>query len=82
MKARTKESYKIETILNSYKNASDSAKASKKEADDLRAYILENIDPGLYGELLLGIEKRDVKEYVVKARTDTIVKVMRTGEIV
>ena len=81
MKARTKESYKIETILNSYKNASEKAKALKKEVDELRAYIIDNVEPGAYGELLLGIETRDVKEYVVKARIDKIIKVMRTGEL-
>lgn len=81
MKARTKESYKIETILASYLNASERAKAAQKEKDDLRDYILENVDPGQYGELLLGIEERSVKEYVVKARTDRIIKVMRTGEL-
>lgn len=82
MKARTKESYRIETILNSYRNAADKAKAAKKEMEELKEYILENVKPGAYGELLLGIEKRDVKEYVVKARTDTILKVIRTGEII
>lgn len=70
----------IELILADFKNQQEALKEAKKNIDELKAYILENVEPGQYGEMLLGIEKRSVKEYVVKARIDTIIKVLRTGD--
>lgn len=60
----------------------EQALKAKAEAriKELKAQIQAEIDAGKYGDYVLIFEERDVKEYVVKARTDTIVKVHNLAE--
>jgi hypothetical protein len=55
----------------------EQALKAKAEAriKELKAQIQAEIDQGKYGDYVLIFEERDVKQYVVSARTDTIVKV-------
>lgn len=60
----------------------EQALKAKAEAriKELKAQIQAEIDAGKYGDYVLIFEERDVKEYVVKARVDTIVKVHNLAE--
>lgn len=62
-------------ILAEYKEEQILKAKAEARIKELKAQIQADIDAGQYGDYVLIFEQRDVKEYVVKARTDTIVKV-------
>lgn len=62
-------------ILKEFKEEQELKKAAEKRIAELKAQIQAEIDAGQYGDYVLVFEEREVKEYTVKARTDTIVKV-------
>lgn len=59
----------------------EQALKAKAEAriKELKAQIQAEIDAGQYGDYVLVFEEREVKEYVVKARVDELVKVSYIG---
>ena len=66
-------------ILKEFKE--EQALKAKAEAriKELKAQIQAEIDAGQYGDYVLVFEEREVKEYVVKARVDELVKVSYIG---
>lgn len=66
---------KAVAILNEYQELKEVINAANKRANELKALIKNDYKPGEYGNLILTIEERQVKEYVVSARVDQIIKV-------
>lgn len=67
----------IAGILLRYKAIKEEAAALTKEANEMKDQILA-LPAGKYHEVLLGFEERHVKAYEVKARVDTIIKILIT----
>lgn len=67
-------------ILEEYKETKELVAAAEKRVRELKAQIQAEIDAGKYGDYVLVFEEREVKEYVVPARTDRIVKVSNIKE--
>lgn len=63
--------------LQEYKELNDLVSHAKKRIEEIKAEIKEKYKPGEYGELLLTIEERRVKEYIVPARIDKVIKVVK-----
>lgn len=67
---------KIE-ILAEFKESKELTAFAEKRLKELKDIIKAEIETGKYGDLVLTIEEREVKEYVVPARTDKIIKVSK-----
>lgn len=64
-------------ILAEFKENKELVSQAEKRLKELKDQIKSDIDAGVYGDLVLTIEEREVKEYVVPARTDKIIKVSK-----
>lgn len=64
-------------ILAEYKEEVELRNHAEKRIKELKAQIQAEIDAGKYGDYVLTFDQREVKEYVVAARTDTLVKVVK-----
>lgn len=64
-------------LLSEYKELQALKTEAEKRYKELKKQIEENIEAGKYGEFALGFEFREVREYVVPARTDKIIKVVK-----
>jgi hypothetical protein len=64
-------------ILSAYKEFQELKSMADKRIKELQLEIKRRFKPGKYGQYLLNFEVREVKEYVVPARTDHIVKVSK-----
>lgn len=74
---KLKNSPKIEEkLIAEFKSLKDQQKETDRRLKELKESIL-NFDAGMYGEYVLTFETRNVKQYVVEARTDTIIKVSK-----
>lgn len=62
-------------VLSEYREANELKKAAEKRVKELKEKIMKDIEEGKYGHLVLEFETRDVKSYVVPARTDTLIKI-------
>lgn len=65
----------IEQKLLEYKEIESTAKAAQKQLTEWKDFLRENLAPGVYGSMMMMIEKTDVKEYVVKASVRSTLKV-------
>lgn len=63
------------TILKEFKKYQKLKAKAEARYKELKEQIQAEIDSGKYGDYVLAITEREVKEYTVPARTDTIVKV-------
>lgn len=67
---------KIET-LTEYRELQELKATADKRLKEIKREIEQNISAGKYGNMLIHFELREVKEYVVPARIDKIVKVSK-----
>lgn len=61
--------------LSEYREQRDLINLANKRIAELKKEILEKYGPGVYGDLVLTIEEREVQSYTVNARIDTIIKI-------
>lgn len=64
-------------ILSEFKELQELKSKAEKRIKELKAQIQAEIAAGQYGDYILMYEERDVKEFTVPARHDTIVKVSK-----
>ncbi len=67
---------KIKTLAE-FKELQELKATADKRLKEIKKEIEENIAAGKYGDFALGFEFREVREYVVPARTDKIIKVVK-----
>lgn len=65
-----------ENLLAQYKLLQEAKSRVDRELKDMRESLLK-MKAGQYGNFLLAFETREVREYVVPARIDHIVKVIK-----
>lgn len=63
--------------LQEYRDLKELTATAAKRIKEIQAEIKAHYEPGEYGDLILTIEEREVKEYTVPARTDQIIKVVK-----
>lgn len=61
-------------ILQEYREQNEIKKAAEKRVKELKEAILQMTE-GQYDNFVLEFESRNVKEYVVAARVDTLIKI-------
>lgn len=64
-------------ILAEFKELQELKAAAEKRYKEIKKQIESEIEAGKYGDFALGFEFREVREYVVPARTDKIIKVVK-----
>lgn len=62
-------------ILSDFKEEQELKNRAEKRLKELKAQIMADIEAGMYGDYCLTFDKREVKEFTVESRVDTIVKV-------
>lgn len=66
-----------EKILAEYKELQEQKSKADKRLKELKDEIQREMKPGMYGDYVLIFETREVREYLVPARIDHIVKVSK-----
>jgi hypothetical protein len=66
-------------ILADFKEQQELVRLANKRISELKEAIKNEFEAGVYGDLVLTFEDRFVKEYVVPARVDKIIKVIEKG---
>lgn len=65
------------TVLSEFKELNELKNSAEKRIKELKAQIKAEIEAGKYGDYVLTYEEREVKEFTVAARVDTILKVSK-----
>lgn len=66
-------------LLQDYKSLLKIKSEAEKQIKELKEKI-SAMEAGQYDNFVLAFEEREVKEYIVKSRTDRIIKVLEIGE--
>lgn len=64
-------------VISEFKELQELKSRADKRIKELKDQIQKDFDAGIYGDYSLNFEIREVREYVVPARVDTIVKVSK-----
>lgn len=64
-------------IISEFKELQELKAKADKRIKELKDQIQKEFDAGIYGQYFLNFETREVREYVVPARIDHIVKISK-----
>jgi hypothetical protein len=64
-------------VLAEYREIQELKAAAEKRYKELKKQIEAEIESGKHGDFVVAFEFREVREYIVPARTDKIVKVVK-----